>query len=176
MRRGRFLHSMSLGLGLFGVWLLLSGFFEPLLLGLGVLSCVIVVLIANRMDVIDHEGHPVHLGWRILTYWLWLAVEIVKANLDVARRILDPKLPIHPVVVRVKASQASELGQVIYANSITLTPGTVSMQVDGGEILVHAIAQEMAEDLESGEMDRRVTAVERGGGRRPIPGAGGEAA
>ncbi len=124
-----------------------------------------MVLIANRMDVIDHEGQPVQLGWRILTYWVWLAVEIVKANLDVARRILDPKLPIDPVLVRVKATQASELGQVIYANSITLTPGTVSMQVEGGEILVHAISREMAEDLEGGEMDRRVTAVsERSGG------------
>ena len=153
------MHSISLGLVLFGVWLLLSGFFEPLLLGLGVLSCVIVVLIANRMDVIDHEGQPVQLGWRILTYWVWLAVEIVKANLDVARRILDPKLPIHPVLIRLKASQASELGQVIYANSITLTPGTVTMVVEDGEILVHAVAREMAEDLESGEMDRRVTAV-----------------
>ncbi len=160
MRRKRLLHSIRLGLVLFGVWLLLSGFFDSLLLlGLGVLSCVIVVLIANRMDVIDREGQPIHLGWRILTYWGWLAVEIVKASLDVARRILDPKLPIHPVLVRVKASQASELGQVIYANSITLTPGTVSMVVEDGEILVHAIAREMAEDLEGGEMDRRVTAV-----------------
>ena len=167
------MHSISLGLVLFGVWLLLSGFFEPLLLGLGVLSCVIVVLIAHRMDVIDHEGHPIHLGWRILTYWAWLTVEIVKANLDVARRVLDPKLPIHPVVVRVETTQASELGHVIYANSITLTPGTVSMQVESGEILVHAIAREMAEDLASGEMDRRVTAVESGAGRRRIPGAGG---
>ena len=167
MRRERLLHSISLGLVLFGVWLLLSGLFEPLLLGLGVLSCVIVVLIAHRMDVIDREGLPIHLGWRIVAYWVWLAVEIVKANLDVARRVLDPKLPIHPVLVRVKASQASELGQVIYANSITLTPGTVSMQVEGGEILVHAIARETAEDLERGEMDRRVTAVsERGGAER----------
>lgn len=165
MRRERLLHSISLGLVLFGVWLLLSGFFEPLLLGLGVASCVIVVLIANRMDVIDREGHPIHLGWRVLTYWIWLAAEIVKANLDVARRILDPRLPIHPMLVRVKASQASELGQVIYANSITLTPGTVSIQVESGEILVHALTTEMAEDLKGGEMDRRVTAFsERTGG------------
>ena len=178
MRQKRLLHSISLGLVLFGVWLLLSGFFEPLLLGLGVLSCVIVVLIANRMDVIDREGVPIHLGWRVLIYWVWLAVEIVKASLDVARRILDPKLPIHPLLIRVKTSQASELGQVIYANSITLTPGTVSMQVGGGEILVHAIAREMAEDLEGGEMDRRVTAVaERTGAKRTGPKrTGGEAA
>ncbi len=154
------MHSISLGLVLFGVWLLLSGFFEPLLLGLGVLSCVVVVLIANRMDVIDHEGQPLHLGWRIFTYWLWLTVEIVKANLDVARRVLDPKLPIHPVLIRLQASQKSELGHVIYANSITLTPGTVSVDVSGATIHVHAITKAMAEGVETGEMDRRVTQME----------------
>lgn len=154
------LHSISLGLLLFGVWLLLSGFFEPLLLGLGVVSCLVVVLIAHRMDVIDREGHPIHLGWRIVLYWFWLALEIVKSNIDVARRILDPKLPIHPVLIRLQASQKSELGLVIYANSITLTPGTVSVQVEAGEILVHAIAEEPAEALRQGDMDRRVSAVE----------------
>ncbi len=162
------LHSISLGLLLFGVWLLLSGFFEPLLLGLGVVSCLVVVLIAHRMDVIDREGHPIHLGWRVVIYWFWLALEIVKANIDVARRILDPKLPIHPMLIRLQASQKSELGHVIYANSITLTPGTVSVRVEAGEILVHAIAKEPAEALRQGDMDRRVSAVEgpaEGGGK-----------
>lgn len=154
------LHSISLGLLLFGVWLLLSGIFEPLLLGLGVVSCLVVVLIAHRMDVIDREGHPIHLAWRIVIYWFWLALEIVKSNIDVARRILDPKLPIHPLLIRLPASQKSELGLVIYANSITLTPGTVSVQVEVGEILVHAIAEEPAEALRQGDMDRRVSAVE----------------
>jgi multicomponent Na+:H+ antiporter subunit E len=127
---------------------------------LGVLSCLLVVLIANRMDVVDHEGHPIHLGLRAIVYWVWLAKEIVKANIDVARRIVHPRLPISPTLVRVKASQKSELGQVIYANSITLTPGTVSVQVSDGTILVHAIAEEMAGDLKAGEMDRRVTGME----------------
>lgn len=154
------LHAISLVLVLFGTWLLLSGFFEPLLLGLGIVSCLVVGFIAHRMDMVDHEGHPIHLGWRALTYWIWLAMEIVKANLDVARRIVDPKLPIHPVLIQVKTSQRSELGQVIYANSITLTPGTVSIRVAENTILVHAVAEEMAKDLESGEMDRRVTAME----------------
>lgn len=154
------LHAISLVLVLFGTWLLLSGFFEPLLLGLGIVSCLVVGVIAHRMDMVDHEGHPIHLGWRALTYWIWLAMEIVKANLDVARRIVDPKLPIHPVLIQVKTSQRSELGQVIYANSITLTPGTVSIRVAENTILVHAVAEEMAKDLESGEMDRRVTAME----------------
>ncbi|MFQ5467420.1 MAG: Na+/H+ antiporter subunit E [Kiloniellaceae bacterium] len=154
------LHALSLGLVLFGTWLLLSGFFEPLLLGLGVFSSALVVLIAWRMDMVDREGHPIHLGWRVLVYWVWLGGEIVKANIDVARRIVDPKMPIDPVLVLVKASQESELGQVIYANSITLTPGTVSIRVADNEILVHAVASEMARDLEQGEMDRRVTALE----------------
>lgn len=154
------LHSISLGLVLFGVWLLLSGFLKPLLLGLGAVSCLLVVLIAHRMDVIDREGLPIHLGWRIVPYWLWLVREIVKSNIDVAKRIVDPKMPIDPVVIRTKASQESELGHAIYANSITLTPGTVSLQVSEGAILVHAISQEMADDLEAGEMDRRVSNVE----------------
>ena len=154
------LHAISLGILLALIWLTLSGFFEPLLLILGVISCVAVVLIAHRMDVIDHEGHPIHLGWRIFAYWIWLSWEIVKSNIEVARHILDPALPISPCLIRVKASQKSELGHVIYANSITLTPGTVSMLVQDRTILVHAIAEEMAEDLNSGEMDRRVTAVE----------------
>jgi multicomponent Na+:H+ antiporter subunit E len=157
------LHAVSLGLVLFGTWLLLSGIYTPLLIGLGAVSCLAVVGIAHRMDVVDREGHPIHLGWRALTYWMWLTVEIVKANIDVARRILDPKMPIDPVLVTVKASQSSELGLVIHANSITLTPGTVSIRVADNSILVHAITTEMAEDVQSGAMDRRVTAMEGAG-------------
>ncbi len=153
------LHAISLGILLAIIWLTLSGFFEPLLLFLGIVSCVGVVLIAHRMDVIDHEGHPIHLGWRILAYWVWLLREIVKSNIDVAKRILDPALPISPCLVRVKASQNSELGHVIYANSITLTPGTVSLYVRGNTIGVHALTHEAADELETGEMDRWVTAM-----------------
>jgi len=154
------LHAVSLGLVLFGTWLLISGIFTPLLMGLGAVSCLAVVGIAHRMDVVDREGQPIHLGLRAVSYWMWLAVEIVKANIDVARRILDPKMPIDPVMVTVKTSQSSELGLVIHANSITLTPGTVSIRVTDDSILVHAITREMAEDAQSGAMDRRVTAME----------------
>ena len=79
------LHAISLGILLALIWLGLSGFFEPLLLSFGLISCVGVVLIAHRMDVIDHEGHPIHLGWRILAYWVWLIWEIVKSNFAAAR-------------------------------------------------------------------------------------------
>lgn len=155
-------HAVGLTVALFATWLLLSGHYVALLLGLGGASCLAVVAIVLRMDVVDHEGQPLHLGWRLLTYLPWLFWQIVLANLDVARRIIDPRLPISPTVVKVKASQASELCQVIYANSITLTPGTVSMELEDAEITVHALSREGAASLESGEMDRRVSRLEGG--------------
>ena len=154
------MRSFSLFLFLFALWLLLSGFFEPLLLGLGLVSCALVAWIAHRMDVIDHEGHPIHLTWRAPIYWAWLAWEIVKSSIAISRIIIDPKLPIAPRVIKVKASQADELGHVIYANSITLTPGTVSIDVVDHSIVVHALTEETAADLETGDMDRRVTRME----------------
>ena len=154
------LHALSLGLVLFILWLLLSGFFEILLLSLGVGSVIAVVWIAYRMDVIDHEGHPIHLTVRAVFYWPWLTVEIIKANIDVAAAIVRRKMPINPSVIEVKATQETELGQVIYANSITLTPGTVTISVDKDIMTVHALTRGAAEDLKSGEMDRRVTNME----------------
>ncbi|MDH3792978.1 MAG: Na+/H+ antiporter subunit E, partial [Rhodospirillales bacterium] len=155
--------AVSLSVVLYVLWLLLSGHYEPLLLVLGALSCVFVAWIAYRMDVADREGHPIHLTWRSLVYWPWLFWEIVKANLEVARLILAPRLAISPTVIKVKASQPDELGHVIYANSITLTPGTVSIDVRDATIEVHAITREMAEGLQTGEMDRRVTRMEGAG-------------
>ncbi|WP_119458467.1 Na+/H+ antiporter subunit E [Rhodospirillaceae bacterium SYSU D60014] len=154
------IRAISLGGVLFGLWLLLSGHYDPLLIGLGISSCILVVVIAHRMDVIDREGHPIDFGFGIVTYWLWLLLEIAKSNVDVARRILDPSLPISPTLIRVKASQRTELGRVIYANSITLTPGTVSIQLTDGTIEVHALTAEGAESLRGGEMNRRVAALE----------------
>jgi len=154
------LHSLTLSIVLFGFWLLLSGHYGALLLILGIVSCVVVVLIAHRMDIIDRESHPIHLTTKIPQYCLWLIWEIVKANITVTKLIWNPQLSINPTVFRVKASQPSELGKVIYANSITLTPGTVSMNVENDEIEVHALTRELAEDLQSGVMDRRVAEME----------------
>lgn len=151
------IHSISLGAVLFAVWVLLSGHFTPLLLSFGLGSCVLVVFITTRMELVDREGHPIHLTWGALTYWPWLLWEIIKANIDVARRVLKPQMDISPTLVRVKASQKSDLGQVIYANSITLTPGTISVDVVDGTILVHSIARDGADSLLEGEMDRRVS-------------------
>ncbi len=156
-------HAFSLGCVLFGLWLLLSGHYTPLLIGLGLASCALVVGITHRMDVIDHEGHPVHLTWRGTAYLPWLVVEIAKANADVARRILTPGKSISPTMLRVRSTQATDLGRAIFANSITLTPGTVSVDVGNGEILVHALSRDGADELAGGEMDRRVSRLAGGG-------------
>ena len=151
------IHSLSLGAVLFAVWLLLSGHYTPFILILGVVSCITIVTVTLRMEVADREGHPIHLTWRALTYMPWLMIEIIKANFDVAKRVLSPSLPVTPTLLRVKASQTTDLGQVIYANSITLTPGTISVDVANNEILVHALSREGAESLLEGIMDKRVT-------------------
>lgn len=153
-------HALSLGLALFATWLLLSGVFEPFFIFLGVLSCVITVFFANRMDVVDHESMPVHLTRRYPAYFLWLMKEIVVANFDVTKCILSPSLPIQPQVIRAKTTQQNELGQVIYANSITLTPGTFTTDIDGDEFTVHALTDASAAGVLSGDMDRRVTELE----------------
>jgi multicomponent Na+:H+ antiporter subunit E len=147
---------------LLGIWLVLSGHYTPLLISFGVGSCLIVTLLAVRMNVADPEGVPIRLLPRTLLFIPWLLKEVFLSNVDVARRALTPgrKTRVSPRLFDVETSQKSDLGRVLYANSITLTPGTVSIRVYGSRITVHAIAEDVAEDLEKGAMDRKVTAFE----------------
>jgi multicomponent Na+:H+ antiporter subunit E len=143
---------------LLAVWLLNSGHYTLLMISFGVASCLFVVFLSLRMGIVDDEAEPVHLLPRAVVYLPWLVKEIFKSNIDVARRVLTPgRLRISPRIIEAGTTQHSELGRVIYANSITLTPGTVSIRVHGSYITVHAIADDVAEGLLEGEMDRRVT-------------------
>jgi len=151
---------VSSGAVLFGFWLTLSGYLEPFLISAGAASAAAVVWLAHRMALIDREGHPIHLRSRILTYLPWLFREIAKSAWDVTKIILNPRLPITPAMLRVKASQHTTVGVVTYANSITLTPGTISVEVSDGTILVHALTRQGAEALATGYMDRRVLRFE----------------
>ena len=156
-------HIVSLSAVLTAVWLAWSGHFELLTLGLGAGSVLCVIALSNRMHLVDTEGAL--LGLRLtglLLYLPWLAWEIVKANLDVARLILSPGAPkIAPRIIRVRASQRSEVGRVLYANSITLTPGTISIDVGDGEILVHALHEDAAKGVAAGTMDRKCASLEK---------------
>jgi multicomponent Na+:H+ antiporter subunit E len=148
---------------LFGFWLLLSGMYTPFLMAAGAGCTLGVFLLARRMDLIDHEGFPIHLAWRALfSYWPWLTREIARSAWDVTKRILDPRLPISPTLVEFQPSQRTDLGLVLHANSITLTPGTISVEVEPGRFLVHALTREGAAGLAGSEMDRRCTELEGG--------------
>ncbi len=133
------------------------------MLGLGGVSIALVVWLASRMRLLDSEGSfPCsYLFPGVVSYLVWLFAQIVTSSVDVTRRILDPELPIEPLEFYVPASQSTDTNRVVFANSITLTPGTVSMGVNDGKIHVHALTRKLADELLAGEMDRRVTALER---------------
>lgn len=157
------LRALGLTALLLAFWLLLSGIFTPFLVLAGLGSAVAVALFARRMDVIDHEGQPLHLAPRaFFWYWPWLAKEILKSGWDVTRRVLHPGMPISPTLVRFQPSQRTEVGLVTHANSITLTPGTLSIEVGHGEFLVHALTEAGAAGCVASEMDRRVRRLEGG--------------
>ena len=146
--------TLGLAAALTAFWVLLSGYWLPLIIALGVASIVLCVVIARRLDVCDHEGYPIHLTLRGTTYFPWLVKEIVVSNIVVAKAILTGN--VNPQVLQVRASQSDALGRTVYANSITLTPGTVSISVDEEIITVHALMDETADGLRSGEMNTRV--------------------
>lgn len=153
---------VSTFLVLFAFWLLLSGLFTAFLMVAGAVTALAVVLFSRRMDIVDHEGHPVHLAPRaLLVYWPWLIKEITKSAWQVSTIILQPSLPISPTLIRVPTTQKTDVGRTVYANSITLTPGTISVEVGRDEFLVHALTRSSARELATGEMDRRVTELER---------------
>jgi len=154
---------VGLAIALFTFWLLLSGHFTPFLVAAGIGSTVAVLAVCARMRILDSDGQPLHLGARAVGYWLWLSWEMAKSAWDVTKLILSPQPQITPTLVKVRATQSTEVGRVIYANSITLTPGTISLEVENTAIIVHALTREGACSLEEGDMDRRVTRLEANG-------------
>jgi multicomponent Na+:H+ antiporter subunit E len=151
---------LTLGLALFGLWILLSGHYEPLILSFGVFSSVLVSYVAWRMDREDRFTFRVPITWRLPGYLLWLLWEMFRANVNVAGIILNPKLPISPIMVPFRANQRSDYFRMIYANSITLTPGTITTGTDGEVLRIHALTWHDVDGREEDEMDRKVAALE----------------
>ncbi len=143
---------------LFGFWLLLSGHSDPFHIIVGVL-CVGFVLGLNRRG--NHYLHRLrHIRWRhALTYPFFLFANILFANFQVAYLILHPKMPIDPVIVRFPTTLTSGAAKVILGNSITLTPGTITMDIQGQEFQVHALANGLAESLVIAREQNRVAAI-----------------
>lgn len=154
-------HLTGLALVLVVFWLANSGHFDPLLLGLGVVSVAGVLYMTRRLEKVDNEYEPpILLTPRLPGYLGWLLLQIIKSNIEVVRCIWQSPPRISPSLIRVTASQKDDVYQVLYANSITMTPGTVTLEMNDNELLVHALTQHAAAELRGGEMDRRVKQVE----------------
>lgn len=150
-------------IGLVGFWLLLSGYWDNLLLlGLGVVSIVLTAWLASRIERYYQLKSVTQMLYRLPAYSMWLLVEVIKTNIDVVKCIWLPKrYPISPALAIVPMTQQTRIGKTIYANSITLTPGTVSVRLEqGGHLLVHALTEDGMNDLKAGGMDSRVTDLE----------------
>ena len=163
-------YTISLFLAMAGSWLIWSGHFQIwddhfhhyFILVLGLLSCLFCIWLAARMKIVDDESAPVQLGLRpFTTYFPWLMKEIVISNIKVAKIILSPRLKLQRRMITVIAQPKTELGRVILANSITATPGTISVQMEDDKIQIHALSFEGAEEELSGDMDRRVCKLEK---------------
>jgi multicomponent Na+:H+ antiporter subunit E len=155
------MHALALAATLFAFWLLLSGIYTPFLIGAGLATALAVALLARRMEILDREGHPIHVALAALAYWPWLVKEIVKSGWQVSRIILDPDLPVSPTLVRFRPSQKTAVGLATHANSITLTPGTITVDASHDEFLVHALTREGAQGVVASEMDRRASRLDR---------------
>jgi multicomponent Na+:H+ antiporter subunit E len=152
---------------LFAFWLILSGKLEVKYLLFGLVSAALVTFVTQ--DLLQPQERqrktPSSLagffkaGWRLLSYFVWLIYEIVQSNLQVAYIVLHPKLPIDPGLLRFRTRLRSPLGHVILANSITLTPGTITVDLTEGTYLVHALVPEAAGALLEEKMQAKLEAI-----------------
>ena len=155
------LRFIAYALFLSALWLLWSGIYKPMIIGFGATSICLVLLITHRMNSVDEDRVPIELNpIKFLGYFFWLLVEIAKSNIAVTKTILSTSMPIRQNLFEVPYTQRTDLGQVIFANSITLTPGTVSVETETGHFLVHAVSYK-ADDMDAlADMDTRISATE----------------
>ncbi len=141
---------------LVAAWLLWSGLYKPLLLILGAVSCVLTLWVVKRMGYFDADVFAFRYNFRLVGFWGWLGAEIVRSSIAVARHVLSPALKVEPRIVRLDVSHLEPVDQALLGNSITLTPGTLTLDVDQGQLLVHALDVDGAQGLIDGEMLKRV--------------------
>lgn len=131
---------IALFLLLMVVWVLINNTFrgEIIIIGL-ILSAIITLLFGTNLRIFDDlKFTPVSLGYTLIYLFVFF-IELIKSNLDVARRVLTPSLPINPGIVKTKTVLKSKMGRMILANSITLTPGTLSVDIKDDTLYIHWI-------------------------------------
>lgn len=156
------MNSVVLFVSLMAFYVVLSGQITSVfLMSAGLVSCAGITLLCRRLGIVDDEGMPYQYWGRTLVYLPYLFKEIVKSNLDVLKIVWRPgALKVAPKVIRVPHSMRTAYGLVTYANSITLTPGTVTVEIGEDELLVHCLAPEFAEGLLTGDMEARCKRLE----------------
>jgi multicomponent Na+:H+ antiporter subunit E len=149
---------------MFGYWVVLSGYFDAFHLISGAVSSLLVAWFSHDLFAGKSPNIPLEFRRvvRFLRYLPWLMWEIVKANIDLVYRTLHPSMPISPRMIRFQNTLKDEMGITTLANSITLTPGTVTVDANEEEYIVHAISEEAAEGLLAGDMARQVKFIETG--------------
>lgn len=153
-------HTVSIAILLSIIWLSNSGHYSALLLFLGFASVLFVVWLSHKIDVVDHESQPVDITFKLPAYYWWLFIKIIRGNIDVVKQVWSPKLNISPGVATFPVYQKTEMGKVIYANSVTLTPGTIAIDIKDAWITVHSLTKEGLEEIARGEMNNKVLGLE----------------
>lgn len=148
------IRALGLFLTLLVTWLIWSGLYKPLLLSLGVFSCALCVYLAHRIGFFQQVS-GLHIVIRLPRYWAWLLVEIVKSSIDVAKIVLNPKLPISPSVIDIQALPKGTIGQAILGNAITLSPGTMTIDAYKGTLKIHCLTRDTAQSLLNGDANQR---------------------
>ncbi len=147
---------------LFGFWFALSGKLDALMLGTGLVVSLLVAWVSAPLVSSTATSARLCRGTlKVLAYLPWLIKEIILSGVDVMKRVLHPQMPIDPKMVEIEVDLETDVAKVLLANSITLTPGTVTVEVEGTKFIVHALTEKSLESLFSGEMQARVKQIER---------------
>jgi multicomponent Na+:H+ antiporter subunit E len=159
-KRTAFQNFLGTVIVLYAFWILLSGQFDAFHLSLGAVCCIVVGYLYHDLLFANvRVGDMRVTARRFITYIPWLLYQILMSNIHVASLVLKPKMPIDPRVVTFKTKLETDISCVTLANSITLTPGTITLEIRDGVYYVHALSKKAADELKAGEMEDRVAHI-----------------
>lgn len=153
------MHIIKWALLLSTFWVLLSGYIQPLLLSFGAASVFIVLYVLKRMDDVDQEKQEIGTGLRLVKYIPWLIGQIFISSLQVTKLIWGSPNKVSPSLAKISAENIPPDRRALYANSITLTPGTLSVDLVDDEITVHALQESSIEELQQETMEKKITQI-----------------
>lgn len=145
---------------LFLVWVLWGGLMKTPVWQLGLVSCGLVLWLTLRMDLARNDLLGIHLLHRMPRYWIWLARQMVMSNLHMLKLVLGPTSSLRPEVIEFNAEAGSPFALALLGNSITITPGTLTINIDGRRLTVHCLTASNAQDLLEGHMSRRIARLD----------------